>query len=364
MKRFWVLLVLGLAVVLVACQGDPATQADQGRVLITVGVDAGAVPADGLTSLGVPTDAAGASGVTVAFLRVYSNGDEVFFDENGLQLSGSTGAVSIDLLSTAGTRTLGIFPGTYTFDVTATDGPNELAVGRLENQYISEAGSFRIDLVSNLDSLTLSAPVEVLPNQIFDVYLTVHPPGRTDLRVPTTDYDAWYTTDDATINYRSDLGVRFTAACQNITLTTGVYGEGWVDYPDTPVLANTTTISMGSVCSGIPGVIDIDLIPPFVEFTTPLDGTTVEYWDEYVTFAGNVNDAQSGIQSVTLYEGVQLIGTAIIRPGANPGDYSTWELTNWWTRRTGPHTIMALARDNAGNETAATITINSVDSTP
>ena len=330
-------IVLTLSLLLTACGRDPTTAPD-GMITLTVASYLGQSDGDVMRQ-GVPSDSAGLTGVTVAELRVFQGEIERFFDADGQQVDVT--APPPQLTPANGSVTLFLLPGTYSFELTALDDtiePNTLAYGELLDQAISDATTVAIPLRSYVGSASLSDPRIVQPNEIFEVVLGVHPPGRTDLQVPLPDYEVTYVLSDETLRIGdSKLGIRLVAECRDITIDATVS-----DTFQHSVQANRT-ILVQDLCPPVGAAIGADLIPPFVNITGPAEGSSVV---GPITVTGEVNDMQSGVDRVEIYEGVVLLGTATIDTTSVP---STWTFT-FTPAQARTYAITALALDNAGNE--------------
>ncbi|MFO7654509.1 MAG: SBBP repeat-containing protein [Candidatus Krumholzibacteriia bacterium] len=331
-------LLLALSLLLAACGRETTTTVPDGTIALTVVSYLGHHDGE-VTRQGVPSDAAGVTGVTVAELRVFQGETERFFDADGRQVG--TTAPAPQLTPANGSVTLFLSPGTYSFELTALDdavGPNTLAFGELLDQAIADATTVTIPLRSYVGSASLSEPRIVQPNEIFEVVLGVHPPGRPDLQVPLPDYEVAYVLSDEALRIGdSKLGVRLVAACRDISI-----GATVSDTFQNDVQANTT-ILVQDLCPTVGAGIGADLIPPFVSITDPAEGSSVV---GPITVSGEVNDMQSGVDRVEIYEGVVLLGFATIDTTSMP---STWTFT-FSPLQARTYAITALALDNAGNE--------------
>lgn len=355
MTRAVLVLLLALSVVLAACNSDGQSAERASRVL--VGTSVGGQP--GLSTQGVPTDDAGLSGVTTAVLTVFRGAEQVYFDAAGTEVEAASG-VPIVLTAAESTKTLTLVHGSYSFLVVGSDdGGNDLADGVLENYSVAGEVEVFVPLVSRIGSAVLSAPVVVVPNQIFDVYLTVRPPDRTDLRVPTSDFDAYYGHPGTSQYASSDLGIRLAALCEPIELKADIYRPGGSE-----LVLSTETVHIGVdfTCPTSGGTIGVDLLPPFVSMESPAGGASLPAdWNLWVNLSGEVSDLESGVASVVIYEGVRFVGTAVVTPGPDELSMSTWELTEvFYIDEVRPYDLTVIATDVAGNERRATFTINGV----
>lgn len=350
--------VLSCLLALAACNsGD---RADARFASVMIGTDMGhlAHAGDGLSTLGVPTDPdTGQAGVTVAELTVFRGGNQVYFDGSGNEVPIEGESTPVLLTSAASTTVLNLLFGTYSFYVDARDDvSNSLANGSVLDVAVNASTNVTVPLVSIISTAALTGPVAVVPNEIFDVFLTVSPPGRSDLMVPTTDYSAVFSYTGGLMQGWSDLGIRIAAECEEVVIDVNVYPED--DYTEIAATAPALTVPVSYTCPAGAGTIGVDMLPPFVEFTEPLDGAVFSN-DDWVTLAGNVNDSQSGVERVDVYDGPVLIGgTTDIQPPEGDNPYSTWSLSNWWwPQDVRTYSLTVVATDNAGNESQRTITV-------
>jgi len=185
MSRLRLLVTFALTVVLAACGSQQTDSSQVAEVVVGSRIGGGG---GSLSPAGAPAFPNGAPGVTQAILTIFRDGVQVYYDESGNEVQ--TGA---DIVLTSGdsSRTLKLVHGVYDFYVAGHDDlNNELATGEVRNQSITQDTSILVPLVSLIADAELTGPEEVLPSQVFDVFLTVRPPARPDLVVPTTDCDA------------------------------------------------------------------------------------------------------------------------------------------------------------------------------
>lgn len=354
MRRAVIAFVVVALVSLSAC--DTAGTQARSTARVVVGAALGdAVSTESVSRLGAPTDPlTGATGVVEAELTVFRSGNQVFYEVDGVEVDEVDGS-PIFLTSAASDRTLTLYHGTYDFLVSARDGEepaNDLADGSVLDFVVSDDVSVTVPLLSFVGSAELSAPEIALPNQYFDVFLSVHPPGRTDLRVPTGDYYANYSFTGASSDLgHSNLGIRLLAVCDEIDLTAQVSRIGDEAPPD--AVANRT-IPVGFACPPVDGTVGIDLIPPYVAVTSHADGATVPH-EAGVALSGEVNDAQSGVRSVEIYDGVVLVQSATITPPSGPGAHATWEADGFTASDERTYDLVVVATDEAGNQSHTTL---------
>ncbi len=326
---------------LVACSATPPVT-DATLANVTVRLDGSVAERTSVAPLGSPIDrGTGAPGITEAELTVSRDGTRLHFDTDG----NVTPEDGVPLLLTGGNVTLKLPHGDYDFGVDGRDDDGHaLADGHLVGVPIQADTTLAIPLTSFVADATLLAPHTILPNQVIDVALHVHPPGRTDLLVPTTDYTATYTSSAAILD-TSPRGLRLVVECEPITLG--------VDVSDTrgnPPITRGATLPVAEICSGYSSPVGVDLIPPHVTIDTPPTSTTP---GTTLTFTGTVNDAQSGVASVDLYDGPVHLATATIDDGTIPPTYAVPFAPSEERR----YDLTLLALDRAGNETRAHTTI-------
>ena len=358
MKRVfhYAFLCSSLLILLAACNEESDLYTvPEGTVAVTVGSNFSA-NAD-LGAQGVPYDPdTGASGIENAQLRVFEgeftliedseSRTEFFFDAEG-NLVEEDEAESQVLTASNPAATLFLPPGDYTFIALA----RPLATGLL-SATVTDGDTFTVPLVSNLGRVELSAPEEVVPNEVFDVFLEVSAVDRPDLRVPASDYSVSYRVEsesgDATVLGESNQGVRIAAECEEITVTASV-GTASVDDNFDDEATPSTTIPLSTTCEGTS--VGVDLVPPFVSITSPEAGTP---FSGAFTLSGEVNDMQSGVDRVEIYDGPVLLGEA---------DLDTSVMPNTWSLEIDPdglrdYRLIALAYDNATNENRAELQVS------
>lgn len=347
--RRLVTLVLGLALTLavVACGSEDSTAAQYAQVTVTA--NTGSTPE--LGPQGVPTTPEGLSGVTSAQVSVTRDGAQLYFDENGNE--SEFGSEWMDLVGAEPVATLNLVHGYYVFTVEALGGGSTIADGRLEHT-VSDDSHVRVPLVSILGDATFSDPVQVVPNQIYDLFLHVSPPGHPDYRVPTSNYNAGYWADGmGSMLSSSDLGVRMLANCEETTVHGDIYRLDEYTNP----LRIERFIPLSESCPTAGGTVGVDILPPFVAIDPPASTEIVV--GQAVVLTGDVNDAQTGIYQVTVYDGAVEFGGAIITESGQPDEYDTWEMT--FTPDTArDYNLTVIAADGAGNETMRTITLTAV----
>ena len=362
----WSLLLIFLA----ACNEETDLYtAPEGTVAVTVGSNFSA-SAD-LSTQGVPYDPeTGESGVENATLRVFEGRldrsidlddpddlsdlsdflDELYFDGNGSLVSSEDSASQI-LTASNPAVTLFLPPGDYVFVASAAP----LAVGIL-SATVTDGEDFIVPLISFLGDINLSAPEEVIPNEVFDVFVEITAPDRPDLRVPATDYKVDFNVEsesgEVEVLGESNLGIRLAAECEVITVTAFVFElvPTTVDVPEPERIE--TAIPLSTTCAGT--TVGVDLVPPFVSITSPEEGTP---FSGAFTLAGEVNDMQSGVDRVEVYDGPVLLGEAVLDTSVMP---NTWNL-EIDPDRLRDYRLIALAYDNATNENRAELRLSAPD---
>ena len=335
-----------LLLLLAACGEDAAPTIRSGdtaevRVASNLGADT-AGTAEALSVQGVPVDPeTGESGVAKAVLEVYDTptGEQLFF--RGGQIVSEAEGEAVTFTPEEGGVALALPPGNYSFFLSAFDDrepANELAFGLSENVEVGDAPvQVSIFLGSFLGDVTLRVPESVQPNAIFDAFLEVSPPGRPDLRVPEGDYAVVYeASEPSQILSESQLGARVAAGCDDVRIVARTRRVG--PRAKARFETNATVPVSGEACGDGSGV-GADLIPPFVAITSPSEGANV---DADFTLVGDVNDQQSGVDRVEVYEGTVLLGEADIDT-----DEMRWSFDV--SLEKGAYTLTAVAFDNAGN---------------
>ena len=349
-----------LLIFLAACneESDLYT-APEGTVSITVGSNFSADAE--LSAQGVPYDPeTGESGVESARLRVFEGtvNDLVEVEDDGVErelffgaegnLVGEEDAAPQILSVSDPAVTLVLPPGDYSFVASA----EPLAVGLL-NVTVTDGDTYTVPLTSIVGEVTLSAPEEVVPNEVFDVFLEVSPPGRPDLRVPAGDISVRFdvsgevAAESDRVIGESNLGIRLAAECEEITVDARVFNT----IPDNNLDSEKTaslTIPLSTTCEGTS--VGVDLVPPFISITSPEADTP---FSGAFTFAGEVNDMQSGVDRVEIYDGPVLLGEAELDTNVTP---------NTWSYEIDPdqlrdYRLIALAYDDATNENRAELEV-------
>ena len=351
MKRTFLGSLLLLVLVFVACdEAEDLAPAPEGTVAVTVASDFSADAE--LGTQGVPYDPdTGESGVESAQLNVYvgalndiSDTEgvlQLFFDAEGNPVEETDSATQVLSKSDPEVK-LFLAPGEHTFALVAGD----IAAGLLVAT-VADGDTVTVPLKSIVGDASLSAPDEVLPNEVFDTFLTVTPPDRPDLIVPATDYKVTYEVFDSSdglvedaILGESQLGVRLVAECQELRLVASVSYNS-ILVPDFATEELTVTIPLAASCEGT--TVGTDFVPPFVSITSPGED---ESFGGAFTLSGEVNDMQSGVDRVEVYDGPVLLGEAEIDDSTTP---------NTWSYDISPdqlrdYRLIVLAYDNATNE--------------
>ena len=345
-----------LLLTLLAACGDTETTvtAPEGTVAVNLSLGSSA-NSEQLETLGVPYNPdTGESGVETAELRVF-RGDvsasndalddvpnEVFFDVDGNVVSEGD-AVPQTLLKDDAAATLFLPPGQYTFVADAS----ELAIGVLA-QEVEDGGDYIIPMQSFIEIAELSGPEEIVPNEIFDLFLTASPKNRPDLIAPASDYEVEYVIDgDATILGESSLGVRLAANCSDIKVIATLMFT--LPFGESALASAEYTIPANTACEGISA--GVDLHPPFVTVTSPGED---ESFSGAFTLAGEVNDMQTGVAKVEVYDGPVLLGEATLDTSITPNTWSL-DISPDMTRN---YRLIVLAYDNAGNESRTEVVVN------
>lgn len=341
---YWVLLLLLL---LVACSEDAAPTIYSGDTAeVRIASDLGANTADAagaLSTQGVPVDReTGESGVAKAVLEVINTStDEQLFFKDGQVVSEAEGE-AVTFTPEEGSVALALPSGTYNFLLSAFDDrepANELAFGLSEVEVGDTDVQVSITLSSFLGEVSFRVPESVEPNAVFDAFLEVSAPGRPDLRVPESDYLVGYTVSSASqVLSESKLGARVAAACEDIEITARYRRNGPRSIGE-PSETRTTVPVRGGSCEGANSNVGADLVPPFVSITSPDEGADV---DATFTLSGDVNDQQSGVDKVEVYEGTLKLGEAEVDE-----DAAAWTFDV--SLEEGTYTLIVVAFDKAGN---------------
>ncbi|MBX3144498.1 MAG: hypothetical protein KF813_12115 [Trueperaceae bacterium] len=291
---------------------------------------------------GAPAFPGGAPGVTTVELKVIQGGAELEFDAAGNVVESG----GVPVLLTSGSVTLQLPHGVFDFLVEASDDvPNLLTDGSQLGVSVTVDTLVAVSLSSFLDSAVLHEPLVVMPNEVIDVMLTVHPPGRGDLLVPTTDYSATFTSSAQVVD-DSPRGIRLVVECEPITASVVVS-----DYRSTPTtVSENLSFAAADVCESYGGGVGIDLIPPALSIDPTPDEVPV---DQPLTITGTTFDAQTDVVSVTVYDGPVLLGEATIDDSGAP---NTWEFT-FTPTEVRSHELIVVALDGAGNERRLSVSI-------
>ena len=355
----WFFLSVFSLLILAACNDDSDLYtAPEGTVAVTVGSN---FKAD-LSTQGVPYDPeTGASVVENATLRVFTGniiedgtnfdreGDgvfageesELFFDDQGNPVN--EGDATSQILSANDPEvTLFLPPGVYSFVADA----RPLALGVI-SETVTDGKSYVVPLTSFIGRAELSAPEEVVPNEVFDVFLTVSPPERPDLRVPATDYGVSFNVDETSIIGESNLSVRLAAECEAITVEARIFDK-LADAGNRGDARTSIRIPLSTTCAGT--TVGVDLVPPFVSITSPEADAP---FSGAFTLTGEVNDMQTGVDRVEVYDGPVLLGEA---------ELDTSVMPNTWSFDVDPeglrdYRLIVLAYDNATNEGRAELQV-------
>ena len=209
-----------------------------------------------------------------------------------------------------------------------------MAQGQVTQQ-IGQDSRVSIPLTSLIGSARFEVPKSVKGNQVFDAFLKVAPPGRPDLEIPLGDYTASYEVKEPSVQLEgaSNVGVRVAAACDVVEVTATVDN----DLSDA-VSASANVPVNDEACEGTGTDVGTDLVPPFVDITTPQADATV---NKSFTLQGDVNDQQSGVDRVEVYEGTVRLGNADIDT-----DAMTWSFDV--SLEDGSYKLIAVAFDEAG----------------
>ena len=335
-----------LLLLLAACSEDAAPITNSSdvanvRVASNLGADT-AGTAEALSVQGVPVNLeTGESGVAEVVLEVYDTptGEQLFFKDG--QIVSEAEGEAVTFTPEEGSVALALPPGTYSFLLSAFDDrepANELAFGLSEVEVGDADVQVSITLSSFLGEVSFRVPESAQPNAVFDAFLEVSAPGRPDLRVPEGDYLVGYAVSPSSqVLSESKLGARVAAACEDVEITARYRSNGPRSAGGLRETSTTVPVR-GEACGDGSGV-GADLIPPFVAITSPGEGANV---DAEFTLVGDVNDQQSGVGSVEVYEGTVLLGEADI-----DADEMRWSFDVSLAK--GAYTLTAVAFDNAGN---------------
>ena len=335
---------LALLLLLTACGGAGPDFSNQEGVEVNIFAPLGrTVDAQDIETQGVPVDPeTGETGVARAELAVFSSGTRLFFNDGRVVDEGE--GESVTLTPDDSNVTLFLPEGTYRFELTAFDDQgNTLAQGEVE-QRVSENSRVSVPLTSLIGAARFEVPESIKGNQVFDAFLRVSPPNRPDLEVALGDFDVTYEVKEPSVQLpgASNIGVRVAAACDAVEITATLNN----DLSDT-VSASASVPVVDEKCEGTGTDVGTDLVPPFIDIITPEADTTV---NNDFTLQGDVNDQQSGIDRVEVYEGTLKLGEANI-----DSDAMTWSFDA--SLEDGRYTLIAVAFDKAGNSSRAEVNV-------
>jgi hypothetical protein len=136
--------------------------------------------------------------------------------------------------------------------------------------------------------------------------------------------------------------IRYTTDGSDPTAATGTLYNGPFSVMSTTTVKYRAFDNAGNAETVKSQQIRIDTTAPSVRITAPVDGATVT---GSVKITTATSDVDSGVARVSFYVDGVLLTTATTSP------YST----QWVTKKTtkGRHTLTAVARDNAGNQTTS-----------
>ena len=335
---------LALLLLLTACGGAGPDFSNQEGVEVNIFAPLGrTVDAQDIETQGVPVDPeTGETGVARAELAVYSGGTQLFFNDGRVVDEGE--GESVTLTPDDSNVTLFLPEGTYRFELTAFDDrDNVLAQGEVE-QRVSENSRVSVPLTSLIGAARFEVPESIKGNQVFDAFLRVSPPNRPDLEVALGDFDVTYEVKEPSVQLpgASNIGVRVAAACDAVEITATLNN----DLSDT-VSASASVPVVDEKCEGTGTDVGTDLVPPFIDIRTPQADATV---NRSFTLQGDVNDQQSGVDKVEVYEGTVKLGNANI-----DSDAMTWSFDA--SLEDGRYTLIAVAYDKAGNTSRAEVNL-------
>ena len=297
-----------------------------------------------VASQGVPTNPeTGETGVARAELEVYSGATRLFFKDG--RIVDEAQGEAVVLTPDDSDVTLALPEGTYRFALTAFDereSANVLAKGEVEQQ-VGENSRVSIPLTSLIGSARFRVPESVKANEVFDAFLEVSPPNRPDLRVPLGDFTTSYEVGAPSVQLEgsSNLGVRVAAACEVVAVS------ATVDNDLSETVSASAEIRVDDEACDDQTDVGTDLVPPFIDITTPEADSTV---NTAFTLQGDVNDQQSGVDKVEVYEGTVKLGEAEL-----DGDAVTWSFDA--SLDNGKYTLVAVAFDRAGNTSRAEVEV-------
>src|SRR5690606_8092979 len=152
--------------------------------------------------------------------------------------------------------------------------------GSLSGVEVAGDDSFLVPLLSFIESASLLPPGMVMPNQVVDVRLLVHPPGRSDLRVPTGDFTFEFQSS-ASVLHTSALGVRLVVECEPIDVSVAVS-----DLRGSDAVIASSTLAAAEVCLSYEDGVSVDALPPFATVDEPPSAVPL---GTPVTLTGTVN---------------------------------------------------------------------------
>ncbi len=336
---------LALLLFLTACGGGSTPDFSQQEgvevnIFSNLGRTTSSADSADLGAQGVPVDPeTGETGVVRAELEVYSGDTRLFFRDGRIVAEAEGEAVV--LTPEDSDVTLALPEGRYRFTLSASDGAgNTLARGEAEQQ-VGEESRVSVPLTSLVGSARFEVPASVKANEVFDAFLRVSPPNRPDLRVPLGDYTVSYEVAEPGVQLggSSNLGVRVAAACEVVEVSAAVSND-----LSEEVTASASVPVNDEACDDANDTpVGADLVPPFVVITTPEAGSTV---NKSFTVQGDVNDRQSGVEKVEVYEGTLKLGDANL-----DSDAMSWRFDA--SLDNGSYTLTAVAFDKAGNTSRA-----------
>ena len=340
-----------LLFLLAACGGDAGPDySNQEGVEVSIFASLGRTSTGeqaSLSSQGVPVDpTTGKTGVDTAELEVYSGETRLFFSEG--RLVDEAEGESVILTPEDSEVSLFLPQGNYRFALSAFDEQNNvLAKGQVEQQIGAES-RVSVPLTSLIGSARFKVPESVTANAVFDAFLEVSPPNRPDLRVPLGDFSVSYEVKEPSVQLEgsSNVGVRVAAACDVVEVTATVDND-----LSEEVNASASVPVNDEACEGAGGgsetPVGADLVPPFVSIKTPEANSTL---NTTFTLQGDVNDQQSGVDKVEVYEGTVKLGEANI-----DSDSMMWSFDA--SLEEGSYTLIAVAFDKAGNSSRAEVRV-------
>ena len=339
-----------LLFLLAACGGNTAPNYTQEGVEVSIFASLGRSPSadeQAISSQGIPVDpTTGETGVDTAELEVYSGETRLFFRE-GRVVDKAEGE-RVTLTPDDSEVSLFLPEGSYRFALAAFDDQdNVLARGQVEQQ-VGADSRVSIPLTSLLGSASFRVPESATANEVFDAFLEVSPPNRPDLRVPLGDFTVSYEVAEPSVALEgsSNLGVRVAAACDVVEVTAKVDNE-----LSDEVSASASVPVNDEACEDAGGgnetSVGTDLVPPFVSIKSPEANSTLS---KDFTLQGDVNDQQSGVDKVEVYEGTVKLGEADI-----DAESMMWSFDA--SLEEGSYTLIAVAFDQAGNTSRKEVSV-------